>query len=276
MAILTLDQQAQGVTVEEKSRRGIQSIEIGSKLLSELSRHLAPMALKDLSKAAGLSTGKAHPYLVSFLKVGFVQQDAASRYELGPLALQLGLTKLRRLDPVKEAAQFMTDLAESTGQSIALSVWGNFGPTIVRMEEPLEPLHVNLRTGTVMSIANTATGRLWAAYLPPKVVERHMNDELARLGTVGSREATITREEVQAHIAEIHAHGLSRSLNMPVPGINGLCAPVFDAEGHIVLGILAMGTAATFDASWDGPAAKALRACADEVSSRIGFRAAAA
>ena len=31
---------------------------------------------------------------------------------------------------------------------------------------------MNLRTGTVMSLTNTATGRLFAAYLPPKVVER--------------------------------------------------------------------------------------------------------
>ena len=60
--------------MEEKSRRGIQSFEIGTRLLIELGRHVKPMALKDLAKAAGMSTGKAHPYLVSFLKVGFVTQ----------------------------------------------------------------------------------------------------------------------------------------------------------------------------------------------------------
>ena len=88
----------------EKPRRGIQSIEIGTQLLVALGRHVAPMALRDLGKAAGVSVGKAHPYLVSFLKVGFVVQDSAGRYELGPLALQLGLAKLQRLDPIKEAS----------------------------------------------------------------------------------------------------------------------------------------------------------------------------
>jgi hypothetical protein len=43
------------------------------------------MALRDQGKAAGVSVGKAHPYLVGFLKVGFVVQDSAGRYELGPL-----------------------------------------------------------------------------------------------------------------------------------------------------------------------------------------------
>jgi hypothetical protein len=156
----------------EKPRRGIQSIEIGTQLLVALGRHVAPMALRDLGKSAGIPVGKAHPYLVSFLKVGFVVQDSAGRYELGPLALQLGLAKLQRLDPIKEASPLIEALASETEQSIAVAVWGNFGPTVVRLEEPIHPLHVNLRTGTVMSLAYTATGRLFAAYLPPKVVEK--------------------------------------------------------------------------------------------------------
>jgi DNA-binding IclR family transcriptional regulator len=126
----------------EKSRRGIQSIEIGSALLLELAKQVRPVQLKDLAKAAGLTPGKAHPYMVSFLKVGFVTQTEAGLYELGPFALQLGLTRLRRLDPVREASQVIEDLAQNTGQSVALAVWGNLGPTIVRLEEPIQPLHV--------------------------------------------------------------------------------------------------------------------------------------
>lgn len=256
---------------EEKERRGIQSIEIGSKLLSALAANVKPMALKDLSRAAGLSTGKAHPYLVSFLKVGFVQQDPASRYELGPLALELGLAKLRRLEPVREASAIVNALAEETGLSVALSVWGNFGPTIISMEEPTEPLHVNLRTGTVMSVTNTATGRLWAAFMPPKVAERFIQEDLARQG--GSTQLPIiTNEELEVHLAETRRYGLSRSDDKPIPGISGLCAPVFNSEGHIVLGILATGPSANFDSSWDGKVAEALRRCASEVSGRLGFR----
>src|SRR4051812_14159939 len=142
--------------MEEKSRRGIQSFEIGTQLLVELAKHVKPMALKHMAKAAGMSTGKAHPYLVSFMKVGFVTQDASGSYELGPLALQLGLSRLQRLDPVKEASPFIEELAAQTEQSVAVAVWGNLGPTVVRLEEPIHALHVNLRTGTVMSLAHTA------------------------------------------------------------------------------------------------------------------------
>lgn len=256
--------------IMEKSRRGIQSIEIGSALLLQLARHVRPLALKDLAKASGMTAGKAHPYMVSFLKVGFVTQTEAGHYELGPLALQLGLTRLQRMDPVKEASQLIEALANDSGQSIAVAVWGNLGPTIVRLEEPIEPLHVNLRTGTVMSLTNTATGRLFAAYMPPKVVERILSDELQRLGTRKDAKGAPDHEELDAALAETRKHGLSRSLGQPIPGIDALCAPVFDSAGHLVLGILAMGPSASFDSSWDGAVATPLRQCALEVSQRIG------
>lgn len=250
----------------DKPRRGIQSVEIGSQLLTALARHVAPMALRDLAKAAGMSAGKAHPYLVTFLKVGFVVQDAGGRYELGPLALQLGLAKLRRLDPVKEASPLIESLAAETGQSIALAVWGNLGPTIVRLEEPIEPLHVNLRVGTVMSLANTATGRLFAAYLPAKLVEKMMAEDVVRQG--GTKAPA--RQQLEAQLAETRAHGLSRSLGQPIPGIDAFSAPVFDSGGNLVLCVTAMGPAGSFDRTWNGRVALPLKRCADAVSQRLG------
>jgi DNA-binding IclR family transcriptional regulator len=261
--------------MEEKSRRGIQSFEVGTQLLIELARHVKPMALKDLAKVTGMSTGKAHPYLVSFLKVGFVTQDASGSYELGPLALQLGLARLQRLDAVKEATPLIEELAAKTEQSVAVAVWGNLGPTIVRLEEPIQPMHVNLRTGTVMSLAYTATGRLFAAYMPPKVVEKLIAEDIARQGGRSDGVVLITRAQVEDAITETRRHGVSRTIGQPIPGINAFCAPVFDAAGHLVLGITAMGPEATFDNEWNGKVASPLRACALEVSRRLGYLEAA-
>lgn len=258
------------MTMEEKARRGIQSFEVGTQLLVALARNLKPMALKDLAKSSGMTAGKAHPYLVTFLKVGFVVQDAAGLYELGPLALQLGLARLQRMDALKEATPHVAELAEATGQSIAVAVWGNFGPTIVKLEEPIHPLHVNLRTGTVMSLAFTATGRLFAAYMPPKMVERMMGEDIARQGNSARGAELSTREQVAQEIASTREHGLGRAVGFPIPGISALCAPVFDASGHLALGITAMGPEATFDADWRGAVAVPLLKCARDISRKLG------
>jgi len=53
-------------TPMDKSRRGIQSIEIGGRLLTALVDEGGPMSLGDLARKAGMPSAKAHPYLVSF------------------------------------------------------------------------------------------------------------------------------------------------------------------------------------------------------------------
>src|SRR5690606_930861 len=79
-------------------RRSIQSVETGFPLLAALVESARPMTLRDLAAAAGMTSAKAHPYLVSFVRVGLVQQDPATgQYDLGPFALQMGLVSLQRL-----------------------------------------------------------------------------------------------------------------------------------------------------------------------------------
>ena len=253
-----------------KERRGIQSIEVGMRLLLALGQHGRPMALKDLSSAAHMPTGKAHPYLVSFAKVGFVVQDAATGYYwLGPTAIQLGLVSLQMLNPVREATPDAERLAESTGHSVALIAWGNQGPTVVRLIDPIYPLHVNMRTGTVMSLAGTASGRLFAAYLPRKLIETAMAEDYRRLGP--DIATPLKPEEVERELVEIRKQGLSRSVGNPTPGVNAFSAPVFDYSGNIVLAVTLMGSSGIFDPSWTGPQAHSIKACAADISKRLGY-----
>ena len=50
----------------EKTRAGIQSVEVGFALLDTLARAIGPLMLRDLAGAAGMNPAKAHRYLVSF------------------------------------------------------------------------------------------------------------------------------------------------------------------------------------------------------------------
>ena len=115
-----------------REQRGIQSIEVGGRLLLALVHEGRPMALKDLAQAAGMAPPKAHPYLVSFGKLGLISQDDTSgHYGLGPLAMQLGLISLQQSDPVRLATAQLPALAEAVGQTVGIAVWGPRGATIV-------------------------------------------------------------------------------------------------------------------------------------------------
>ena len=54
---------------------------------------------------------------------------------------------------------------------------GSHGPTMIHMTEASYPVHVNMRKGTVMSMLHTATGLVFAAWLPPKVSEHYIARE---------------------------------------------------------------------------------------------------
>lgn len=253
----------------DKGRRGIQSIEVGGQLLVALANHGRAMPLRELARAARMLPGKAHPYLVSYMKLGMVIQEPSSGYYwLGPTAIQLGLVSLQMLNPVREATPFATELARETGHSVALSVWSNHGPTIVFVYDAIYPLASNIRTGTVMAIADTATGRLFAAYLPARLVEESMNDENRRLGP--GLAAPRDLERLHQMLAEVRTHGLSRTIDIPIPGLSSFAAPVFDYSENIVLGISLMGRTVSFNTDWDGPQAVAVKNCAALVSKRLG------
>lgn len=252
----------------EKERRGIQSVEIGTKLLLALANNGLPMPLRDVAKGAGITISKAHPYMVTFTKVGFVVQTAAGFYELGPLALDLGLVRLQRLDTLKESAPHIEGLAIKTGMSVAVTVWGNRGPTVVRLEQPAQPLHMALRVGTVMSMTNTATGRLFAAFLPPAKIERLLNEERPRSG---GKPSAAFDDKV---LARIRASGVSVARGKPLPGVSAIAAPVLGAMGQIELGVTLIGPAAMFDAVGEAALTAELKQCVRLISKRLGSRAA--
>jgi len=95
--------------------RGIQSIEVGGRLLRALARIGEPMMLRDLAREAGMTPAKAHPYLVSFSRLGLIERnEVTGRYEVGALALELGLVGLRRLSAVRVAEPKIAALATTS------------------------------------------------------------------------------------------------------------------------------------------------------------------
>jgi DNA-binding IclR family transcriptional regulator len=254
-----------------KERAGIQSVEVGFALLDVLGQSAGPLMLRDLAAAAGMSAAKAHRYLVSFQRLALVVQDAGTtRYDLGPAALKLGLASLSRLDAVKLARERVGPLMETIGHTIALAVWGNHGPTVVHWEESPQAVTVNLRLGDVMPLLSSATGRCFAAYVSRDAIAPMLRDEMARAQKAGRTDVPATMAEVKTMLDEVRARRAARVVDTLLPGIVGFCAPVFDSDGHIVLGIVTLGSVATFDGAWDGAVHRPLAAAAAQLSADLG------
>ncbi|MDO9166703.1 MAG: IclR family transcriptional regulator C-terminal domain-containing protein, partial [Rhodoferax sp.] len=154
--------------------------------------------------------------------------------------------------------------------TLALAVWGNQGPTIVHWEESPSAVTVNLRLGDVMPLLSSATGRCFAAHLSIEAIAPMLAVEMLQARKSVRLDLPQSKREIALVLNEVRQRGLARVENTLLPGVVGFCAPVFDFDGHMVLGIVALGSVATIDAAWDGSVATALRAAAAQLSRDLG------
>lgn len=282
MAANTTAPHPAGTDETDDLRAGIQSVEVGFELLKALADAPGALMLRDLAAGAGMSAAKAHRYLVSFQRMGLVMQDPVStRYDLGPAALRLGLAGLSRIDAVKLARERVPALLAETGHTLAIAVWGNQGPTMVHWAEAPQAVPVTLRLGDVMPLLTSATGRCFAAFTPPEGrdgerVPLMIREELARVKKLPRtglplQDVPQTPAEVQAMLEETRRQGLGRVVHSLLPGVGGFCAPVFDAQGRLALGLVVLGSVSTLDTDWNSLPAQALRRSAGRLSHDLGY-----
>jgi DNA-binding IclR family transcriptional regulator len=165
-------------------------------------------------------------------------------------------------------------------------VWGHRGPTLVRIAEAPSPVHVSMRHGTVMSIPDTASGRLFAAFGPAEAVREALAHE-ARLAPAPARHAPAARGArapreragrfglglaFDREIDRVRTDGIAAIDGVALPGISAVSAPVFDARGQLVLSLTAIGPSATFDSAVDGQVAARLKPAALALSMRLGWK----
>jgi DNA-binding IclR family transcriptional regulator len=260
---------------EKPEQQGVQALETGLGVLEALVASGQPMMLKDIAHDAGVHPAKAHRYMVSFIRMGYVARDDAGRYRLGQNALRIGLACMSQMDPVRLATPYLDELCTHVEESVLAAVWGNFGPTVVLWRDALRPVSVNIRAGSVMPMLSSATGKVFSAFLDERFTDRLIAAELAEQKKRRGSHFPRTMEEVAQMRKAVREAGVATVTGDLRQGVNAVAAPVFDYEGRIVLVIAALGNERTFDPSEKSKLAMAVRRCAGALSRELGYQSAA-
>jgi DNA-binding IclR family transcriptional regulator len=229
--------------------QGIQSLEIGTRVLRavQLARH--PLALKDIARESALSPSQAHRYLTSWIRTGFVEQHPASgNYFLGDQAMALGLAALHRHDTLEKASAQLAWLAEKLGETSLMTVWCTEGPICVRWLRGRSLLGTDAGLGTVFPVAGSAAGLAFAAYLSPALTLPLLTKQaaLARQDAMAGVKANVGKKAIAANTLREHTrllnanresvseHGYALARGHFVSGLSAMSAPVFDPQGEVV------------------------------------------
>lgn len=226
---------ARSEAVEGKARGGIQALDAALQVLKAMAIFDGPVTLSDLARAAEMPPSKAHRYLASFIHAGLVvQQHRSGRYDLGPFAAQFGLAALARSDFVNKSADRLGELVATTGLTALLVVWGNLGATIVRWERASTFFMTSLGIGTTLPLLNSASGRIFLAYLPKHLTKARLRIEVERSREAGIvwPDCDLTPEGIAALIARVRSEGAASIDGRFIPGLNAVAAPILNWQGE--------------------------------------------
>ncbi len=248
-------------------RHGNRSIVVAVSLLRVIASLGRPATLSEIASAAGMSTPRAHRYLLGLTNTRLVEHSTISGlYDLGSEIVELGVAALGKVDAVRFASEALVSLAEETGLAALITVWGTNGPTVIRCEQAQLASSVRTREGRNLTVLSSATGRVFLSYLPDAITAPFVERELALI----SKGRTTAAKSIEAIQSDVRKRGLSRGLGEETPNIAALAAPVFAANGRLAL-CIGVVSAIGFDTSFTGPPALALARTASDLSRRLGF-----
>ena len=253
-------------------RQRVQSAETGMAILKALARLGGAASLTAIAAAVDESTAKAHRYMASLIQEGLVAQDAVTqRYYLGTESISIGLAALRQCDPIRLGEQSLVRLREELEVTCFIAVMGNKGPTILRFEEPGLPVTINVRTGSVLPLLWSATGRVFVAYLDDAGVRRQAEEELL-LATAEQRASLSAGAPIDSLVESVRAGGMATIVDTLLRGISAVGAPIFDHTGKVCAALTALGAASAFDTKASGAAALAVTREARLISKALGHQ----
>lgn len=209
-------------------RRGIQSVEIGLRVLQSVNELGMPSTLSAIAQACGMAAPQVHRYLHSLIAAGMASQNPVSgRYDLGPAAIKLGLGALARTDAFKSVDVLVSDFSVRSGQTVQIAALGPLGPTIVRWYSGRPGVTTSLSVGSVLSLIHSATGRAFLSFLNDAETDNLISGELRR--------SNLNRQQLRRLCADIRAAGCAHVSGTIVPGLNATAFPIFDLQGRPTL-----------------------------------------
>jgi DNA-binding IclR family transcriptional regulator len=249
---------------DQSEALGIQSIEVGLKLLRPILTAGRPLNLKALAEAAGYAPPKAHRYLVSLIRMKLVQQDPLTgRYGLGELAFELGLAAIGLLDREGLGRLAIRDITARTRHTACVVVWANGGATVAAVEPGVGSIFLGIRVGSNLSLLRSASGRVFLTFMPREASEELLSRELA--------ETPMKPQSIAALVEQVRHEGMSRIRDTQMVGLSAVSVPVFDHDGRLAYALTSLGPTGVFDTAIDGDIVRTVQSTAKELSARLGF-----
>ncbi|MDN2565062.1 IclR family transcriptional regulator [Aquibium sp. A9E412] len=179
-----------------------------------------PVRFAELARAIGGSRASNYQKLVTLVEAGWVEGTPEGAYRLTLHAARIGSVAFNQAGLGKRMHPIMEALSAELGESVSLAVLDNDVLYIIEEVMTQDLLRVSYRVGTTMKIENTASGRVFAAFVSP--------EHRAKLVAQG-----IALPDAQT-LERVRGAFFATSHRGEKAEILAVGAPVFDAQQRII------------------------------------------
>ena len=245
----------------------VQALDRGMRVLATLSQ-FGRATLTDLAVTAEMAPSTTHRLLETLRSHGVVEFDEADQtWAVGVEAFRIGSTYLLRANYIDAGRQMMRRMVERTGETANLGVPDAGDVVFVSQVETQQPIRAFFPPGTRGHMHASGIGKALLAEMSPERVAGIVQQR----GLPAFTDNTITSlDALTQDLESIRARGWAVDDEERQLGMRCLAAPIFNEFREIVAGISISGPAVRLP---DGQLAEfgpLVRACADEVTHRIG------
>jgi DNA-binding IclR family transcriptional regulator len=207
------------------------TLERGLYLLGLFSTERPEWTLRELREESQLPKATVRRLMLTLERLGWVDQDVAGNYTLGPRMLQSVYARTSASVLVSEARPYIEQLARTTTESALLSVWGHEGALsldLVTTERHFKPF---TSVGMVVRGLMTADAKVLVAFAPEAV----WNARYASLSH--AMPSGVTLESMRETWRAVREAGVAFDTEEWKPGVCAVAAPVLNADGFVLASI---------------------------------------
>lgn len=231
-------------------------------ILDCFSKHQTELSLNQLCEKTKMYKSRVHRLCGTMLATGYLVKTSRSNYRLGPKLMVLGKVYENTNSLRSIAAPFMRRLSSETGQSTALFVIDGTECICMAREIGSARLVYTINEGDNMTLAPTASGRVFLAFGDDAFTEK----VLKKASKVQSFDLVETRNA----LADIREKGYAINKKGIEEGTAAIAAPIFDFDHNVAAALAIVGPTHKFSDNQCDDMLKSLIAATNEMSRLMG------
>ncbi len=209
----------------------VRAVERAMQILSAFDDEHLDRGVSEVAQITGLHKATTHRIMITLLNGGFLERTInGERFRLGLRVVELGLGALRGLDFRRVAFPYMQQLVERFDETCDLGIFDRGRVLYVEVVHSEHSLTIAARVGRRLPAYCTASGRVFLAFLPPKVVEPILNAPM----TAYTANTITLPDRIREELETTRQRGYALDNEEFEIGIRAVSAPVRDIDGNVI------------------------------------------